>query len=194
MEYQLLRAVTSLPNNSCSDLFIQRRRRATKPTTPGTGEQGSPQTSPAKKGPKRAAPPPPRRPPLIPSYDEWKSGASTDRAATGDHDRPAASSNAEGSPSRKISPATDDTNRKSDSSGSKSPGTAQKISSSDGANQADIKLLARQVLMDARKKAGASGALPRERVAEITKTASDKATTGSTQSEVGAQEKAKVMI
>ena len=193
MEYQLLRAVTSLPNNFCSDLFIQRRRRATKPTTPGTGEEASPQTSPAKKGPKRAAPPPPRRPPLIPSYDEWRSGASTDKAATGEHDRPAASSNAESSPSRKISPATGDTSGKCDSSASKSPGTAHKVSSSDGANQADIKLLARQVLMDARKKAGASGALPRERVAEITKTAADKATTGSTQSEVGTQEKAKVM-
>ena len=47
--------------------------------------------------------------------------------------------------------------------------------------------------MDARRKAGASGALPRERVAEITKTAADKATTGSAQSEGGTQEKAKVM-
>lgn len=46
--------------------------------------------------------------------------------------------------------------------------------------------------MDARKKAGASGALPRQRVAEIAKTAADKATTGSTRSEVGTQEKAKV--
>ena len=111
---------------------------------------------------------------------------------TGDNDRPAASSSAESSPSRKRSPATGEGNEKSDSSGSKSPGTAHKVSSSDGANQADIKLLARQVLMDARKKAGASGALPRQRVAEITKTAADKATTGSTRSEVGAQEKAKV--
>ena len=51
--------------------------------------------------------------------------------------------------------------------------------------------------MDARKKAGASGALPRERVAEIAKTSkgptADKAATGSAQSEVDAQEKAKVM-
>ena len=185
--------MTSLSNNPCSGLFLQRRRRATKPTTPGTGEQAaSPQSSPAKKGPKRAAPPPPRRPPLIPSFDEWRSGAPTDRAATGDNDRPAASSSGEGLPSRKISPATSDTSGKSDGSGSKSPGTAHKVPSGDGANQADIKLLARQVLMDARKKAGASGALPRERVAEITKTAADKSTTGSTQSEVDAQEKAKV--
>ena len=50
---------------------------------------------------------------------------------------------------------------------SKSP----KVSRADEANQADIKERARQVLMDARKKAGASGALPRERVAEIAKTA-----------------------
>lgn len=74
--------------------------------------------------------------------------------------------------------------------------TANKVSSSDGGNQADIKLLARQVLMDARKKAGASGALPRERVAEITKTSkeptADKATTGSIEGEAGAEEK-KVM-
>ena len=179
--------MTSLPNNPYAYLILQRRRRATKPATPETGEQASPQTSPAKKGTKRAAPPPPRRPPLIPSFDEWKSGAPTDRGATGDNERPVASSSAEGSPRRKISPTT------GDSSGSKSPGTSHKHSSNDGANQSDIKLLARQVLMDARKKAGASGALPRERVAEITKTAADKATTGSTQSEGSAQEKAKVM-
>lgn len=189
--------VTSITNNPCSDLFLQRRRRASRPTTPGTGERSSPQTSPAKKGPKRAAPPPPRRPPLIPSFDEWRSGASAERGATGDNDRPAATSSAEGSPSRKISPATSDTTEKSDSSGSKSPGTAHKVSSSDGANQADIKLLARQVLMEARKKAGASGALPRERVAEIAKTSkgptADNAATGSPQSEVGAQGKDKVM-
>ena len=172
---------------------MQRRRRATKPTAPGAGEETSPQTSPAKKGPKRAAPPPPRRPPLIPSFDEWRSGESTDRAATGNNDRPAATSSAESSPRRKRSPATGEGDGKSDSSGSKSPGAAHKVSSSDGANQADIKLLARQVLMDARRKAGASGALPRERVAEITKTAADKATTGSAQSEGGTQEKAKVM-
>ena len=49
--------------------------------------------------------------------------------------------------------------------------------------------------MDARKKAGASGALPRERVAEIAKTSrgptADKATTGSVASEGGAQAKVK---
>ena len=185
--------MTSVTNNPCSDLFLQRRRRATKPTAPETGEQASPQTSPAKKGTKRAAPPPPRRPPLIPSFDEWRSGAPTDRGATGDNERSATTSSAEGSPSRKISPAAGDSNGKSDSIGSRSPGTTHKVSSSDGANQADIKLLARQVLMDARKKAGASGALPRQRVAEIIKTAADKETTGSNQSEVGAQEKVKVM-
>ncbi|KAL9988985.1 hypothetical protein ACROYT_G003486 [Oculina patagonica] len=170
-----------------------RRRRSTKATTPKTGEQASPQTSPAKRGPKRAAPAPPRRPPLIPSFDEWKSGASTETAATGDNDKPAASSVAESSPSRKISPDTGDQNQKSDNdSGSQSPVTANKVSSGDGGNQADIKLLARQVLMDARKKAGASGALPRERVAEITKTSkgptADKATTGSIEGEAGAEE------
>lgn len=41
--------------------------------------------------------------------------------------------------------------------------------------------------MDARKKAGASGALPRQRVAEITKTSK-----GSGTSEGGTQEKDKV--
>ena len=50
--------------------------------------------------------------------------------------------------------------------------------------------------MDARKKAGASGALPRERVAEIAKTSrgptADKTTTGSVTSEDGAQTKVKV--
>ena len=79
--------------------------------------------------------------------------------------------------------------KKSDTCGSRSPVTANEVSSIDGANQADIKLLARQVLMDARKKAGASGALPRERVAEITKTSkeptADTANTGSIQSEAG---------
>ena len=55
----------------------------------------------------------------------------------------------------------------SEDSVSKSP----KVSRTDEANQADIKERARQVLMDARKKAGVSGALPRERVAEIAKTA-----------------------
>ena len=174
--------------------MLQRRRRATRPTTPGTDEQTSPQTSPAKRGPKRAAPAPPRRPPLIPTFDEWRSGASTDRGTAGDNDRPAASSSVESSPSqpsRKISPVAGDASQKSD--GSKSPVTANKSSSADGANQADIKLLARQVLMDARKKAGASGALPRERVAEITKTSkgptADKATAASNQGEAGAQEK-----
>ena len=187
------------PDLICSVLtcFLQRRRRATKPTTPGTGEQTSPQTSPAKRGPKRAAPAPPRRPPLIPTFDEWRSGASTDRGAAGENDRPAASSSAESSPSRKISPNTGDTSQKSDSgSGSQSPVTAKKGASTDGGNQADIKQLARQLLMDARKKAGASGALPRERVAEIAKTSkgptADKETTGSIQGETGAQEK-KVM-
>ena len=77
----------------------------------------------------------------------------------------------------------------SDDSGSKSP----KVSRTDGANQADIKLLARQVLMDARKKAGASNALPRERVAEIAKTAkgpiADKTSMGSATSGSEAQDK-----
>lgn len=86
-----------------------------------------------------------------------------------------------------------DTSGKSEASGSKSPVTGKKTSGTDGANQADIKLLARQVLMDARKKAGASGALPRERVAEITKTSkestTDKATAGSNQGEAGGQER-----
>jgi len=64
------------------------------------------------------------------------------------------------------------------------------------ADGADIKLLARQVLMDARKKAGASGALPRERVAEITKASkapsADKASAGSVTSEGAAPDKEKV--
>lgn len=109
-----------------------------------------------------------------------------------------ASSSAENSPSKKLSDKGDETQQPSvptsDGSGSRSP----KVSSADGANQADIKLLARQVLMDARKKAGASGALPRERVAEITRTSkpgptTEKVNTGSVTSESEVQDKEKVI-
>ena len=173
--------------------FSQRRRRTSRASTPGRTDQPSPQTSPARRGPKRTAPAPPRRPPLIPTFDEWKS----DQGVTGDNERPADSASAENSPSKAISSDKGDETQKtaaptSEGSGSRSP----KVSSGDGANQADIKLLARQVLMDARKKAGASGALPRERVAEIAKTSrgptADKTTTGSVTSEGGAQAKVKV--
>ena len=168
--------------------FFQRRRRTPKPTTPGGTEQISPQTSPAKRGPKRAAPAPPRRPPLIPTFDEWKA----DKTVTGENERSAASSSAESSPIKNIS---------SDKGGETQKATAQtsdgrgspKLATADGA---DIKLLARQVLMDARKKAGASGALPRERVAEITKASkapsADKASAGSVTSEGAVPDKEKV--
>ena len=174
-------------------LFSQRRRRTSRPSTPGGTDQPSPQTSPARRGPKRNAPAPPRRPPLIPTFDEWKS----DRGATGDNERPTAGPSAENSPSKPISSDKGDETPKttaptSDGSGSRSP----KVSTGDGTNQADIKLLARQLLMDARKKAGASGALPRERVAEIAKTSrgptADKTTTGSVISDGPAQVKEKV--
>lgn len=119
-----------------------------------------------------------------------------DRGATGGNDRPTASSSVDGAPVTKASSDAGDTSEKSDGSGSTSPETTAKTSSTDGTNQADIKLLARQVLMDARKKAGASGALPRERVAEIAKASKgptvDKATAEADKSDGGAQEKEKV--
>lgn len=162
------------------------RHRRSRPTTSETiGEQQtSPNASPAKRTPKRAAPAPPRRPPLIPSFDEWKS-EQTDGGPARDNERPAVSS--------VISSDAGDKNEKSESSSGASPKAAPKNSTNDAANQADIKLLARQVLMDARKKAGASGALPRERVAEIAKASkgptADKTIADSDEREGGPQEK-----
>ena len=117
---------------------------------------------------KKTAPAPPRRPPLIPTFDEWRS----DRGTTGDNEKSAVSSSAESTPTKQVSSDKEketptQSTPVSEDGVSKSP----KVSRADEANQADIKERARQVLMDARKKAGASGALPRERVAEIAKTA-----------------------
>ncbi|XP_068739524.1 EH domain-binding protein 1-like [Montipora capricornis] len=165
------------------DKVMARRRRPTRPNTPGAAEQPSPHTSPARSGPKRSVPTPPRRPPLIPSFDEWKG----DRGVAGDNERPPASQSAENlSKKTNSSEEVDESRKTSSPSPDTSARRSPKVSSGDGPNQADIKLLARQVLMDARKKAGASGstgALPRERVAEITKTK------GPTSNALGAQDK-----
>lgn len=152
-------------------------------STRGRTDQ-SPNSSPARSSPKRTAPTPPRRPPLIPTFDDWKN----DRGAAGDNERPADTASVENLPNETVSSENEDK-----TSGTTSPipdkdvSRSPKVSSSEGANQADIKLLARQVLLDARKKAGASGALPRERVAEIKKTSK-----GSPTSDGGTQDKEKV--
>ena len=109
--------------------------------------------------PKRPAPAPPRRPPLIPTFDEWKSSAGADGSITGSNERTSEVSGSEDSLSSKQSTESAD---KTTSTDRASPGAT-------ASNPADIKLLARQVLMDARRKAGASGSLPRERVAKISR-------------------------
>ncbi|XP_044177180.1 EH domain-binding protein 1-like [Acropora millepora] len=168
---------TRLPDET----MIRRRRSMRRSIRGGTDQ--SPNTSPARSGPKRTAPTPPRRPPLIPTFDEWKN----DRGVAGDNERPADTPSVENLPNETVSSETEDKTRDTSSpTPDKDVSRSPKVSSGEAANQADIKLLARQVLLDARKKAGASGALPRERVAEIKKTSK-----GSPTSDGGTQDKEK---
>ncbi|KAK2565876.1 EH domain-binding protein 1 [Acropora cervicornis] len=145
---------TRLPDET----MIRRRRSMRRSIRGGTDQ--SPNTSPARSGPKRTAPTPPRRPPLIPTFDEWKN----DRGVAGDNERPADTPSVENLSNETVSSENEDETRDTSSpTPDKDVSRSPKVSSGEAANQADIKLLARQVLLDARKKAGASGALPRER-------------------------------
>ena len=109
------------------------------------GTDQSPNTSPARSGPKRTAPTPPRRPPLIPTFDEWKN----DRGVAGDNERPADTPSVENLPNETVSSENEDKTRDTSSpTPDKEVSRSPKVSSGQGANEADIKLLARQVNED----------------------------------------------